>query len=534
MTTVGDLVDAYLAHHFTYRPVDASFMGVSGYDHCLPPAGPGAAAAERVGLAQLGRLLAATPVGDTSGDRLDRRMIEAQLTLTGAALDVAPRFANPAWFTGEAAFGIISLLLPSYDSPGRGKDGVLSRLRAVPDFLAEGEARVTAAPRMLTDRALREVASFAAFLRGAMREHPDWRADWAAAADRAAAAFDRFGKSIEKLPDAPAATGRAYLETLMQAGHGLDLDASSALARAEANYARLGAELAALAHANDAQRTWDEQIAGLAEHGAASSDDVIELYRHLDAEVLANAPPLVKPATGYGLEYRWLPPYFAKIARDLYFLPYRSPPGAAAGEGSVYWVIPGTGAAYIAANAVATVKVIHAVHHGSIGHHTQNARARTAPSRLARLAGTDCALGLAMLPSGTMVEGWACYAQDLMAEVPGFYSATERVFLKQLERRNSASVLVDIRLHTGEWSPAHAMDFYASAGFAPARIAAEVTRNIMLPGTRLMYWLGTEAIRALRRRWRGSAVGFHDTLLGYGHVPIAWVADEMARAGQLD
>ena len=98
----------------------------------------------------------------------------------------------------------------------------------------------------------------------------------------------------------------------------------------------------------------------------------------------------------------------------------------------------------------------------------------------------------------------------------------------------AASVQVDIRLHTGEWTPAQAMDFYASAGFAPARIAAEITRNAMLPGTRLMYWLGITAIRDLRRRWRGSTVDFHDALIGHGHVPIAWVADEMARAGLLN
>jgi uncharacterized protein (DUF885 family) len=153
---------------------------------------------------------------------------------------------------------------------------------------------------------------------------------------------------------------------------------------------------------------------------------------------------------------------------------------------------------------------------------------------MARIAGTDCALGLAMLPAGTMVEGWACYVQDLMAEAPGFYSPTEIVFLKQLERRNAASVLVDIRLHTGEWTPQQAMDFYAGAGFAPARIAAEVTRNLMLPATRLMYWLGILAIRDLRRRWRGDTAAFHDMLIGHGHVPIAWIADEMAHAGQLD
>ena len=45
----GDLAQAYLAHHFAFRPVDATFMGEPGYDHLLPDASSGAEAAERAG-----------------------------------------------------------------------------------------------------------------------------------------------------------------------------------------------------------------------------------------------------------------------------------------------------------------------------------------------------------------------------------------------------------------------------------------------------------------------------------------------------
>jgi uncharacterized protein (DUF885 family) len=67
----------------------------------------------------------------------------------------------------------------------------------------------------------------------------------------------------------------------------------------------------------------------------------------------------------------------------------------------------------------------------------------------------------------------------------------------------------------------------------PERIDGELVRNSMFPGSRLMYWLGVEAIQGLRARWRGTLRDFHDTLLSYGHAPIAWIGDEMARAGNL-
>ncbi len=70
--------------------------------------------------------------------------------------------------------------------------------------------------------------------------------------------------------------------------------------------------------------------------------------------------------------------------------------------------------------------------------------------------------------------------------------------------------------------------FYRSeGGFPEARIAGETIRNSILPATRLMYFLGTEQIKHLRREIGGSARQFHDELLGYGHVPLAWIAEEM-------
>ena len=141
-----------------------------------------------------------------------------------------------------------------------------------------------------------------------------------------------------------------------------------------------------------------------------------------------------------------VPQHYARALFPVLPLAARRP----ARSGSIYWVaLPGDDqVAYLRANNCATVKTIHSVHHGSIGHHTQNRRARDAQGRLARLGGTDCALGIAFLSAGTMVEGWACYVEDLLIEAPGFYDPTELLLLKQYERRNAASVLVDIRIHT--------------------------------------------------------------------------------------
>jgi len=531
------VADSLLATHFAFRPVDATFMGIAGHDERLPDASGGAAAAERAALAALAAEIGRVSEPGALGARLDLRLARAQIAVARSALDHIPRFANPAWYSGEAAFGVIALLLPGA-VPTR-RDAVRARLVAIPDFLADGRARLAGAatPAPWLRRATRESAAMARFLRMEMRLHADWDEAWAGPAEGAAAGFEAFAAAIAGLPDRPAACGPAHLEGLMRDGHGLDVSPETAARRAEAAFERMTGELAEMAARIDPARSWTEQIAGLAADTAPAPEAVLDRFRHWDDRAGRDGAALASVERDYGLEYRWLDPCFAKVAGALYFLSYRSPPAAAAGRGSLYWVPPpgDDAGAFTRAHPASAIKVIHAVHHGSIGHHTQNARARAAASPLARLAGTDCALGLALLSAGSMVEGWACYVQDLMAEAPEFYAPAETLFLKQLERRNAASVIVDIRLATGEWSPDQAIAFYRDrAGFAPARVEAEVTRNTMLPATRLMYWLGIEQIRDLRRRWRGTTRDFHDTLIGFGHIPVAWAGEEMARAGLVD
>lgn len=530
------LVEAFLTHHWTYHPVDATFMGCRDFDSALPPAGAQTLADELEANAALERRVAGTVEPEDLGLRLDRRLILSELAIQKAAATSRSRFSNPAWFTGEAAFSIIALLLPQ--SAPVNAAAVQARLEGIPAFLADGLERLqgTPTPKLWVARAQREAAAFALFLREDIRLHEDYSASWAPASSSAADGFEAFAAGLSDLPDADPACGEAYLSILMGTVHGLQISPREAVEVAEAAFDRMGDELVDMARAIDPEKTWEQLIGELADIHPATADEVMASYREWDTTARRDGAALVTPAQEYGLDYRWMAPCFRRVSQSLYFLFYRSPPALSAGRGSVYWVTPG-GAdadAFLRANSTATVKTIHSVHHGSVGHHTQNTRARAAQSRLARIAGTDCALGLAFLGSGTLIEGWACYVEDLLMETAGFYSPTEILLLKQYERRNAASVLVDIKLHLGDWSLEEAMAFYRDkAGFAPSRVEGEVVRNSMLPGSRLMYWIGVEGIKALRQRWKGDTLSFHDALLSYGHVPLAWIEQEMQRAGQL-
>jgi uncharacterized protein (DUF885 family) len=530
-----NLVDDFLAHHWRFRPVDATFMGDRNHDRFLPPVGPDTLAEEIAGIDALLARLEGTEEPDNLGDRLDRRMMLAELRMQRLAAQTRSRLHNPAWYSGEAAFSIISLLLPQ-SMPIR-HEALIARLDGMAGYLGAAAERLDGvpAPQGWVKRAQKEATAMAGFLRADIKLHEEFADDWAEPARRAADAFDAFAAALDGHPDADPACGEAYLTQLMADLHGLPMSPREAVEMADAAYQRLGAEMAEMARAIDPDRSADQILADLAQLHPADPEAVFDSYMDWDVQAVAQGAELVTPAQEYDLDYRWMAPCFRKISQPLYFLFYRSPPGLNPGAGSVYWVTPPgeDEQAFLRGNNTAMVKTIHSVHHGSIGHHTQNTRARAAASRIARIAGTDCALGLAFLGSGTLIEGWACYVEDLLMEVPGFYTPEEILLLKQFERRNAASVLVDIKLHLGEWSQAEAMAFYREAGFAAARVEGEVVRNSMLPGSRLMYWLGVEGIKSLRQRWKGDTLGFHDRLLSFGHMPLAWIAEEMETAGEL-
>lgn len=545
-----DLVDRYLNLHLSTRPVDATFMGFGGHDHELPRADEEAVGQELAELRSIEAEAVALRPGSTTVERLERKLLTSQARAARRELEVRPRHHNPSWYMGEAAFGVISLLLPG--PIARDPDALRQRLEAIPRFLNVGARRLSerhVAPDWSL-RAKREGEALIRLLEHGGPRHPAWTEDLTPAARSAVVSIEAFlaglerggaalaGKGAMAAADPTAAgdpaAGEGYLAFLMREVHHLPYTPAEAEALALEGFETSRQELRALASELDPTRSWREQLETL-ERDQPALDDVRPTYErfHQQAMEMADAAGLLTPAAEYGLRFETLEPWARAAAGDLYFLFYRSPAARQPGSSSVYWVFPPGPdlAAYLRAQNISTIKLTHAVHHGSIGHHTQNARARGASVRMGRVSGTDCATGIAMLGGGTMIEGWACYVQDLLLECDGFYRPAERLLLKHAELRNAAMCLGDLRLHRGVWSLERMRAFYTEeVGIPTDRAWSETTRNSMFPSSRLMYWLGTRAIKELRTEIGGDARRFHDTLLSYGSVPVHDVAAEMRAA----
>jgi uncharacterized protein (DUF885 family) len=183
------------------------------------------------------------------------------------------------------------------------------------------------------------------------------------------------------------------------------------------------------------------------------------------------------------------------------------------------------------ATNTSVITLNHVVHHGAIGHHVQNHYACNGASEIGRVAAVDCASRIGMFLGGTMAEGWACYATDLMDEV-GFLTPEESLSQQHTRARLLARAVVDIGLHGGSLTFDQAVAVYRDrVGLPPEAATAEACKNTMFPGTAVMYWLGTDGLHRLRRereRIEGAAFSprrFHDRVLSFGSIPVPLLAD---------
>jgi hypothetical protein len=242
----------------------------------------------------------------------------------------------------------------------------------------------------------------------------------------------------------------------------------------------------------------------------------------------------------YPIRYVPRPVWSREAAPYLYFLFYRAPAAFDHVDVVDYLVSPLTPEMspeeqdrLLRSTNDSVITLNHVVHHGGLGHQVQNWHAPRAASRIGQIAAVDCASRIALFCGGTMAEGWACYATELMDEI-GFLTPLQRLSEAHSRLRMAARAVVDVQLHNGRLSLDGAARFYHEQTAMPTAAARqEAIKNSMFPGAALMYLTGTDQIWHLRRdreHMEGDRFNlrrFHDRFLSYGSVPVALIAKAM-------
>lgn len=149
------------------------------------------------------------------------------------------------------------------------------------------------------------------------------------------------------------------------------------------------------------------------------------------------------------------------------------------------------------------------VHEAMPGHYLQLAHAR-------RFAGSTPVR--AVFTSGTFIEGWAAYAEHLMAD-HGFGGPAVRLQQLKMLLRTILNAILDQAVHCDGLSEPDAMALLTGRGFQEEGEAAGKWQRALLTSTQLStYFVGYTELRALatRRPADTDLRAWHDALLAHG------------------
>ena len=543
-------MNTFFESYYRSHPVNATFIGVHDHDYRLPDFSENGAGDTLAEMETLLERLGVLPQESLSTfERIDQTLAQGFLKIQ--VWEVRSNHfqrGNPSTYTGEAIFGLLSLFLTPFAPLEERVEAAIARMQAIPGFLEQARLNIRQAPVAWTQRAIRECQGALAFLEQGLpyliQTEGIRDPRFELAAHKTALAFADYQSYLRDdltfHSSGDYACGEQAFDLLMHWGHLLDVDGEATLKYARQQLEETQAYLEQ--HAADFGATTPEQaLARLAEFHP-TQEGYADRYRELweAARQFAETRKLLT-WPDFPILYVPQPQWARQAAPFLYFLFYRSP--AAFNRPSVhhYLVTPIEAGLpseeqerLLRETNDSVIKLNHVVHHGGIGHHVQNWHAYRSPSRIGQVAAVDCASRIAMFCGGTMAEGWAVYATELMAEA-GFLTALERYSESQSRRRMCARAIVDVCLHQGRFSLEEAARFYEErAGMPTASAWNEAVKNSMFPGAAMMYLVGSDRIRQLRQhlstRTDPFSIGeFHDRFLSFGSVPVELIAREMEK-----
>ncbi len=139
----------------------------------------------------------------------------------------------------------------------------------------------------------------------------------------------------------------------------------------------------------------------------------------------------------------------------------------------------------------------------------------------------------AIFRSGTFTEGWAVYAEQVMAE-KGYGGAEVQMQQLKMKLRVIINAIIDQKIHTAGMTEKEAIAFMMNEGFQEEGEAAGKWKRAQLSSTQLStYYVGSVEINDLRRAYEAKNKGkidmkqMHDEMLSFGSPAAKYVKEMM-------
>ena len=526
-----DYFNAVLA----YRPTFGTLSGIHQYDEMLEDFNRGRIDGRieelRVQSARLAALREQTLV---AGEAIDAEILQQRI---GAEIfELVEERAwekNPMIYMGQPGEAIDALIKRDF-APGRERiPAVVARMQGVPRLVDSMKANVQNPPREFTELALRMAQGSVAFFKETV---PRWAAPFATVEERgrvekaallAQLAMEDAALWLQRdlLPRSKGtfALGEKRFLKKLRLEEMIDLPMKQLLATGEAALARDRDRFRVVAETFAPGATLTAVMSLLANDHPSESElltatraTLEKTRRFLVDKHLVTLPSNLRPTVTE------TPPF----ARNGAFASMDSPGAFETKATEAYYYVTPPERDWSAARRRQHLRLFNrpvlemiTIHEAFPGHFLHFLYAERFPTKTRKLVAT-----------GSTVEGWAHYAEQMMIE-EGYGGGDPRLELAQLSEAllRDCRFIAGIKLHTGDWTVKQAARFFVDqAGQEPANADEEAHRGTYNP-TYLYYTMGKLMVYQLRKdfaRERGANYtlkSFHDTFVRQGGIPLAMI-----------
>jgi uncharacterized protein (DUF885 family) len=554
------LARVFIEDYLRMNPEEATQVGDHRFDDRLSDFSPSSIAAQ---VDLLGRyrieLENIDARGLTGANRIDAQILALQIdSMLFQLTEERPHEWNPLAYNGSLANAIYSFVAREFAPAEQRLRNAAQRLAALPRVIAQIKANLKNPPRIHTETAIQQTQGAINLIRSGLEplleQAPGMRTQFAPMQEKAIAALTGYKEWLEKdlLPRANGEfrIGAERFRKKLRFALDSEMSPEEILARAERELVSTTKELRATArplyekyfpgtrglppaHSTDAAGT-----------SAAPGKTIKAVFDKLaenaptDETVVARAREITTGATAFTREHDLvtvpntplkiivLPEFQRGVA-----VAYCDPPGALEPEGETYFKVSPTPAHWTPERKLSFYReyndyMLHdlCVHEAMPGHYLQLAHANRfkAPT-----------LVRAIWWSGTFVEGWAVYAERVMAEA-GFGGPEVKMQQLKMRLRMLINAILDNKVHTAGMTEKEAMDLMTQRGFQEEGEAAGKWRRACQSSTQLStYFVGAiehDDMRAAAEEKAGAAFDlkrYHDTVLSFGSPAVKYVREEM-------
>lgn len=538
----------FIEDYLRLSPEDATSLGDHRYDGQLRSYTPQATAALvkmlRGHLDQLDRVDARALTGP---NRIDARILRLNLqAMLFELTEIKSREWDPLSYNRSLAGSIYALTSRDF-APARDRlRSVAQRLTAMPRITDEIRGNLVNPPRVHTETAIQQTTGAINLIRDGLDEllaqAPEMRAELAPRQQQAIAALEKYKQWLEKdvLPRASGEfrLGRERFQRKLAYTLDSELSPEQILARAERELETTTDALYATALPLYRKNLPGKEPPSDRAAVIKAVFDQLAEKRPTDETVVARATELTAQATQFvrradfvtvpdtPLKVIVLPEFQRGVA-----VAYCMAPGALEPQGDTFYAVAPTPKDWTEQRRASFFReyndyMLHdlTVHEAMPGHYLQIAHANRfkAPTMIR-----------AIFRSGTYVEGWAVYAERVMADA-GFGGPEVRMQQLKMRLRAIINAILDQKLHTAGLTEQPALDLMMRRGFQEEGEAVGKWRRACQSSTQLStYFVGAiehDDLRAAAEQKLGPAFNlkqYHDTVLSFGSPAVKYVREEM-------